>query len=185
MNLIRKIFSINTAILIFAFGFLGVGIKQVFEIFYPFKKLIHHKGIITEKSFFIEGFIRKDSIKAIKLILLNGEEYTASRYIELVNNLIELGDTVDIYTKEVTSKLGNYITNGNGLVRNTKNEKEIFHLISNRYQEPLIDFYENRKNLLRTIWGFPLGSLCFFGWYFYRRSGKKSPFISERGGWTV
>jgi hypothetical protein len=117
-------------------------------------------------------------------LMENGQEYIVSRYSKKLDNLIMVGDTTEFYTKPVNSLFGNFITNGNGRVWNTRNENELFHLLSNRYESPILDFKENRQELLKTAWIFPIGSLLVLGLYIYRRSGRKSPLVMESGGWT-
>ena len=143
-----------------------------------------HEGVISEKFIYTEKPGQKDSVRGIHLYLTNGQEFVVSRYADALNNLLLIGDSVQLYTKPVKTILGNQITNGNGRTWNTRNDREVFHLLSNRYEGPLVDFEENRRELIKTAWLFPFCSLCFLGWYLYRRSGKKSPLIREWGGWT-
>lgn len=182
VNTIKKIFSINSVILLFAIVILYIGFKQLIDSFYDFKDLRPQKGIVANKYIFTENKGQEDSIRSIRVILTNNEQYVASRYTEVIDNLVQIGDTVQIFTKPITSKWGNVIANGKGDAWNTKDSAEIFHLISNKYESPLLSFDENKAELRESVWIWPVFSLCMFGWFFYRRSGLKSPFIIEHGG---
>jgi hypothetical protein len=182
MKWVRRSFIINTVILVGAFAFMAAGIGQLFQIFSDFDDLNKHEGVVASKFLYTKKLGKKDSINVIKLSLTDGQEYVVSRYSKKVDNLILIGDSIKLYTKHVSGLFGNYITNGNGKVWNTKNQQEVFHLTSNRYDSPLVDFEENQNALLKRVWIFPFCSLLFLGWFFYKRSGKKSPFIREWGG---
>ena len=168
----RKLFSINTLILIAAFCWLAFGIRQVFEIFANFNELIPHKGQIASKQIYTENPGEKDSLKFIKLRFADGKEYVVSRYVERLDNLLSVGDSAELFTKKITSAFGNQITNGEERTWHTMDDRDVFHLVSNRYDTPLVDFGENKSNLIKTSWLFPFFSSCFFGWYFYRWSGR-------------
>jgi hypothetical protein len=184
MNWFKGVYFINTMMLISAVVFMAAGIGQVFQFFSGFNDLTKHQGVVASKFLYTEKAGRKDSINVIKLLMENGQEYIVSRYSKKLDNLIMVGDTTEFYTKPVNSLFGNFITNGNGRVWNTRNENELFHLLSNRYESPILDFKENRQELLKTAWIFPIGSLLVLGLYIYRRSGRKSPLVMESGGWT-
>lgn len=161
-----------------------LGISQALQVSDGYEKLISHKGIVENKSFVIEKDDKNDSLVIAKIKLFNDDTvYSVSSYAIRVLNLIEVGDSVELFSKPITSRTGNFVTNGKA-VWNTQNPNELFHIVSKKYDTPIIDFNEHRDNLKNSLWGFPLGSLLFFGWYLYRRSGWKSPFISEHGGWS-
>ena len=107
-------------------------------------------------------------------------KYTASRYAIGLNNLLQSGDTIEFYTKKIDSKLGNFVTNGKGRVWTSDSPNEVYHLISKKYDSPLVDFNERKEDLKDTIWIWPIFSVILFGWFFYRRPGKKSPFVVEK-----
>ena len=160
------------------------GIKQILQCFSSFNDLVKHQGVVASKDLYTEKAGNKDSINGIKIGLTNSEEYVVSRYAKRLDNLLVVGDSIELYTKPVSGLFGNFITNGSGRVWNTRNAKEVFHLHSMRYEGPLVDFEEDRRALRKTAFSFPLCSLLFLGWFLYRRSKRKSPLVKEWGGWT-
>lgn len=189
MAILKKIFSINNLILVFALFTLVVGIYQFFEIMEGFDKLILHKGIIQKKGISLKYFTSKSSITKNEVkdsvevfnfsILGDSTDYTASKYAIGLNNLLQVNDSIEFYTQPINSKFGNFVTNGRGRVWNTNSPNEVYHLVNKNYGSPLLDFHERKEELKNTIWLWPFFSLGLFGWFFYRQSGKKSIFIIE------
>lgn len=189
MNLLRKIFNINNLILVFAIVFFSVGVYQFAESFDRFDKMLEHKGIVESKYISYKFFSyagsyrytkRQDSAPVFNFKVFGDSRwYTTSIQPEGVNNLIEAGDSIDFYTKEITSKYGNTVHNGKGRFWNTHSPNEVFHIVSNKYPDPVVDFYTYSSNLRSSSWVFPLLALIMLAWYFYRRSGKKSALVHE------
>jgi hypothetical protein len=179
MNILKKIISVNTLILCGALAFLVAGIHQLTEAYYP-GQLIPHTGVVETKT--IDSTEIRDKMQVPTLFLkLSGDPtiYRASRYVDLIDRSLHTGDSVELYTKEVTSKIGNSVVDETGgRLWTTNNPNEIFHLVAIRENSTLIDSRANQHDLKTTVWIFPLCSLLFMGWFFYRRSGLKSIFIT-------
>lgn len=186
MNLFK---IINFIILAFSIALMVVGISQFFNSFVQFDDLVHHKGVVESKYlsskyfFHRSSFTRKDEKDSVFIfnfkLIGDQQEYTASRYPEGINNLIEVGDSIDFYTRPVRSKYGNTVNNGKGRFWNTRSPNETFHLVSKKYSDPVLDFYEYRSDLKSSWWVFPLFSIITFCWYLHRRSRRKFPLVRE------
>lgn len=165
--------------------FLIAGIHQFFEIFDNFDQLIPHTGVIQDKKFSVKYFSssgrrtsKKDSVNIFNFTVAgDNTTYTASRFPIKLDNLLQTGDSIEFYTKKITSEFGNSVTNGQSRVWNTHSANEVFHLVTNKYDSPIINFNDHRESLKSTVWIWPLCSLFFFGWYIYRRSGKTSSLV--------
>ena len=189
MRTIRRILSINTVILAFAVFALFLGLRQIIETFEGFDTLIIHKGTVKNKFLSYKYFThrgtvsKKEELDSVQLfqfrIVGDSVLYTASRYPKGLYNLIQVGDSVTIYTKPVTSRFGNTVSNGKGRIWKTKSPSEVYHLVTPNHDSPLIDYNEHMNSLKGSVWLWPLFSLLLFGWFFYRRSNVKSPFVSE------
>jgi hypothetical protein len=185
MKLIKKIFNINNLILIPVVIFLIAAIHQFIEIFDNFDELIPHKGIIQDKKLSVKYFSssgrrtsKKDSVNIFNFTVAgDNTTYTASRLPIKLDNLLQTGDSIEFYTKKITSEFGNSVTNGQGRVWNTHSANEVFHLVTNKYDSPIINFNDHRESVKSTIWILVFFSLLFFGWYIYRRSGKTSSLV--------
>ena len=189
MRTIRRIFSINTVILAFAIFALFLGLRQIVEIFEGIDTLIVHKGIVNKKYLSNKYFTSRgtvsvkedqDSVRLFQFRIVGDTAlYTASRYAKGLDNLIQVEDSVIFYTKPVTSRFGNTVSNGKGRIWKTDSPSEVYHLITPSHDSPLIDYNEHIDSIKESIWIWPLFSLLLFGWFFYRRSRVKSPFVSE------
>lgn len=188
MNVFRII--INIIILLFALAFLTVGIRQFLEIFDGFDKLTTHKGVLSNKWLREKYFFRynsrtkqeetNDSSGIFCFTVFDGTiTYTASWNVDELDRLLQPGDSMVFYTKPVTSKIGNFVTNGKSRVWNTHSPYEVYHLQSNKYDTPLMDYKDHLSHLKHTVWLWPLFSIILLGWYLYRRSGTKSPLVME------
>ena len=189
MNLFRKLFNINTVILAFAIFLMVIGIVFFIQSFDGFDKLTRHNGVVESKylsynystrhNFYVDrDEPDSDAVFNFKVVD-NAQWYTTSKLPTGVDNLIEIGDSIDFYTKKVTSSFGNMVSNGSGKAWNTTSPNEVFHLVSNKYPDPVVDFYEYRSDVRSLRWIAPFASLIMFGWYLYRRSGRKSALVSE------
>ena len=179
MTLLRKIFSINTFILLFACIFLFLSVGQVVEALYDKKKLQVHTGTLVEKEIKVDKDDDKER-KFIVLTLSDQKQYIVSKSIDYIFNNLVIGDTVKLFTKPTIGLFSNFVSSETGdKIWTTNNPNEVYELIGCKDNSTLIDFGQHKENLKTMLWGFPLASLCFFGWFFYRRSGRKSPFIIE------
>jgi hypothetical protein len=179
MEFFKRLFSLDTIILIFAIASIPFAVRQFIEVSDDFAQLNLHGGIIQAKASTIDSS-KKVQRRIIRLKILNDTTtYSISRYVDKVNNLIEVNDSVQLYTKGITSKFGNFIIDEHGNGWNTRDENEVFHLTSTKYTDPIIDFEENKTKHRKIIWIWPIMSLLFFVWYFYRRFGFKIPVIVE------
>lgn len=179
MKFFKSLFSVDTIILVFAIAIIPFAVRQFIEVSEDFAQLTLHSGIVKEKARTIDSS-RNVQRTIIRLKIINDTTtYSISRYVDKVDNLIELNDSVRLYTKGVTSKFGNFITDEHGNGWNTRDKNEVFHLTSSKYSTPIVDFEEHKTSHRKIVWMWPIMSLLFFAWYFYRRSGFKTPFIVE------
>ena len=178
MTLIKKIFSLNTLILLFAFIFLFLSVGELQEAFYEKRKLQIHQGTLVGKEIKVD----KDDLKLRKFIVLtlnDDKEYIVSKSIEYIFDNLAIGDTIKLFTKPTNGIFSNFVSSETGdEIWTTNNPNEVYELIS-KDNSTLINFEQHKKNLKMMLWGFPLASLCFLGYFIYRRSGKKSPLIIE------
>lgn len=189
MDLFRRIFNVNTIILGFAIMSLVMSIHFIIRSYDGFNTLIRHSGAVESKHFSYHYSTHtnsyshkeeKDSNVIFNFkVVDNAEWYTASRFAIGVDNLVEIGDSIEFYTKKVTSKFGNMVSNGKGSGWNTNSPNEVYHLVSNKYPDPVVDFNEYASDLRTFAWLFLFLPVVFFGWYLYRRSGRKSALVSE------
>ena len=189
MNLFRRIFNINTVILAFAIGSLVMTISYIIRSYDSFNTLVRHSGVVESKHFSYHysthrnSFTHKDEPDSNIVfnfnVSNNPECYTASRFAIGVDNLIEIGDSIEFYTKKVTSRFGNMVNDGKGNAWNTNSPNEVYHLISKKYPDPVVDFDEYKSDLRTFAWLFLFLPAICFGWYLYRRSGRKSSLVSE------
>ena len=182
MKFVKRIFSINTLIVVFAFTVVPLfAINQVKQLFIDMKDLDKHSGVVEHVYLMNEWQGREDSIIVAKVKLFaDTTEYTASERAEAVVNMIATGDTVELFTRKITSDMGNMVADENsGSIFTTHNPNEIFHFHSPKYDTPIIDFNRRKSILLKSLWIYPVVFIILIGWYLYRRSGIKSPFVSE------
>ena len=66
-----------------------------------------HEGVVQEKIIAIDSS-RRIKRRIIKLKLSNDTTvYISSKYVDGINTLIQLNDSVQIYTKDISSRFGN------------------------------------------------------------------------------
>lgn len=183
-SLFSRIFSINTVILAAAAGFLWLSVTCGLQSFEGAESLTRHAGLLASKQI-VDEKDDQGHVSQKLLITLAGDSvmYTVTNHPKRVDNLAAIGDSVYLYTRELKS-YGNFSSNGAGTVQGTDDPNEVLHLTTPAYGV-LTDFEDHRSGLRAGFFGFLFGSLAFLGWFFYRRSGKKSPFVQEYGGWTV
>lgn len=189
MNFFRRIFNINAIILGFAIMSMVLTIHYLIGSYEGFETLIRHTGTVESKHFSYHhsthhnSFSHRDepdsNIVFNFKVVDNPQWYTTSRLAIGVDNLIDIGDTVEFYTKKITSRFGNMVSNGKGSGWSTDSPNEVYHIVSNKYPDPVVDFKDYSSDLKQYGWLFLLFPLGLFGWYFYRRSGRKSPLVSE------
>lgn len=189
MNLFRRIFNINNIILSFAIWSLIIISYFILKSYDSFGTLIRHSGVVESKHFSYHytthrnSFTHKDepdsNIVFNFKVVDNSEWYTASRLAVGVDNLIEIGDSIEFYTKKVTTRFGNMVSDGKGSFWSTNSPNEVYHMVSHKYPDAVVDFNEYKSGLKTSAWVFLFLPAGLFGWYLYRRSGRKSPLVSE------
>lgn len=168
MKRIKKIFSLNTFILLFAFLFLYLSASQLREAFYDRDKLQMHRGALLKKEITIDKDDDQE-IKNLVLTLNDQEKYTVSRSVEYIFNQLSTGDTLTLNTIPANGLFSNFTSSDTGdRIRTTNNTNEVYELIS-KDKITLIDFKQHQEHLKAMLWGFPLASAGLFGWFFYRR----------------
>ena len=178
MKLLRKIFSLNTVILLGAFAFLYMTIGGIVEAFYDKKNLQAHEGSLLAKEIKVKKHDETER-EYMVLTLSNGKEYIASKRVLYINRNLSIGDSVKLFTKPQSLLLSNFVSDDRGTsIWTTKNPNEVYELIDGKNSK-VIDFEEHKRNLRSMLWLPPLFSVAFLGWFFYRRSGMKSPYIIE------
>jgi hypothetical protein len=170
---------INLMILAGGFAFFSMGVTQCTQIFDKFDRLRPHYGVVeAEWMDTIYGEDKFDVYTKIRLVE-NDTVFTAYRFASGVSNLLEPGDSVEIFTKPVTSFMGNMSGSGKGGMKNTRDPFEIFHMTSPKYTDPIINYEDHQEDMKNSFWFWFLFSFIFFGWFFYRRSGRKSAMVFE------
>ena len=108
------------------------------------------------------------------------EEYKVSKDVHYINEKLSFGDSVKLFTKPTKAIFGNFVSSESGnSFWTTNNPNEVYELVDCKDDTILIDYKQHQINLRRMWWISPFFSLCFIGWFFYRRSGIKSPLIVE------
>jgi hypothetical protein len=176
-----RIFNITNVILLFAIGLIPYSIRNIMETFDDFNQLKPHIGVVSEKAIKKVYRERNDSLTTTQIKLVNDEsEYSISLSAIKVNNLVNVGDSIELYTKAITSQNGNEITDGSSFWY-SKDSNQIFHVVSKIYDKPIVDFKDYNKNLKMGAWIAPILSIVCFIWYFIRRRNIKNPFIIDLG----
>lgn len=105
---------LNLFILAGGFAFLVMGITQCNQISDRFEKLIPHYGVV--ESEWLDTIYDEDKYDVYSRIRLTDNDtiFTAYRFAEGVSNLLEPGDSVKIFTKNITSFMGNMSGSGKG-----------------------------------------------------------------------
>src|SRR5688500_14603189 len=147
MTLFKKIFSINTFILLFAIIFLFASVGQLREAFYDNKKLQIHMGTVIGKEIKIEEDDEEEN-KFIVLTLNDQKEYIVSKSIEYIFDNVFIGDTVQVFTKPTNGLFSNFVSSESGdRVWTTNNPNEVYELRSCKDNSTLIDFGQHKENL--------------------------------------
>ena len=152
------------------------------ESFDKLTDLVFHKGVIVDKRITVEYRTKEteyshekelDSTLTFRFMADNSPDvFTVSWLPKKMDNLLERGDSIEFYTKPVTSGFGNEASSGTGYITNTNSDREVFCLISRKYESPLIDFDEYNRSLRTGAYGcFALSLLCVF-FYFVSRYGN-------------
>jgi len=164
-----SIFRIRNLILLFAIGLIPISIRNFTESFNDFKELIPHKGIVEDKSIATEKKEGQNLITTVTFKLLNNESrYSTSFQAQGAYNIIYVGDTIELYTKKIKNKKGNEVSGG-GTYWYSTDSNQVFHIVSNRYKEPVIDYKEYNKDLKLNAWASLVISIILFSWYFILR----------------
>ena len=153
-------------------------IGGIVEAFYDKNNLQAHEGSLLAKEIKVK---KHDEIEHeyMVLTLSNGKEYIASKRVLYIKRNLSIGDSVKLFTKPQSLLFSNFVSDDSGTaIWNTKNPNEVYELIDGNNSK-IIDFEEHQQNLRSMIWIGPLASLAFFGLFYYRLSGRKSPYITE------
>lgn len=179
MNVIKSIFSFNTLILIAGCVMLLIGILPIRDVNYDMHRMIWHAGMLEKKT--VDTIERGDTRREVLTIKMLHDKaaYVTSGNIGYFMFHINIGDSLLIGTREAGT-WGNMVDApvSDGF-RTNHDPNQIFHMVAIANKETLIDFKEYQRNLKKSLWFFPLISLIFFGWFFYRRSGWNNPFVTE------
>jgi hypothetical protein len=178
---LKALVRASTFFLFFSVALLYLFVDQLMELNYNSRKLIEHRGVV-EKKYIEKEFIgnhnedsRRDSVDAIRIKLYGRPEiYSVTGRIVYYDYAIQVGDTVKLYTKPITSVFGNYVAGGSS-TWTTHDPNYIYHLISEKDHSVIINFDMYKENLANTIWifgGFGIG--LFILYLFSRRSGRSS-----------
>lgn len=173
---------INTLILIMAILPLFLGIQQCRSVIYPFSKLVAIRGVITQKDKKI--ILEDQKEKTIMLLKIDSQntDYSVTFFNPYFDNSVTIGDSVIVFVKDrkdITLKTLIIANQDGSRISSAFSENEILHLIKLPNQEILLDYEKQQKILKNRLWVFPFGSLLFFAWFLWRRSGKKHPLILE------
>ena len=170
---------INLLILFSAVVVLISGISWIIQSYATVSDLVSHKGVIEKKQ--MDTVLKENSYDLFVKIKLveNDTIYTVSQLAEGVYNILEAGDSVEIFTKPVTAGLGNVSTDGKGGAVTTRDPNAVFHLTTPRYDEPIVDYRIHNADSRTSGIVMSILSFIFFGWYWYRRSGRKFPHVTE------
>jgi hypothetical protein len=191
MKFIKRILSINTVILGFAIFCIVVFVQKLIESSDDFDKLVKHQGIVIHKSISFKYFSKRnsftksyeqDSVEIFNFSVVDDPTlYTASSHVHMLNNLLGYGDSIEFYTKGEISRGGNTVTDKKSRSWTTTSLNEVFHVSTKTYGT-LMDFQEHKKGVQDAAWASLFMSFLLVGWYLYRRSGIKSPFVYESSG---
>jgi hypothetical protein len=173
---------IDYIILLFCVLLLWEGVQHFMQSRDSFSDLKPHRGTV-EQAWLTMVYRSAEDSNLVAKIKLSGEEalYNVSQFPERVENLVHPGDSITLLTMPLTGDGGNFTGNGKGSIWATTDSNEVYHFATNRYDTPILHYEEHRRNLKNTVWAWPLASLIFFGWFLYRRSGRKSPLVMEHG----
>jgi hypothetical protein len=150
------------------------------EINFDQKRLVEHTGVVERK--YIEKQMRsndpdhrsQDSVAVFRIKVSHRPAvYIASGRIAYLDYMINVGDTLKLYTKPLTSIFGNYVSDGSGFYT-THNPNHIYHLIGPD-GSIVINFDRQKQGLMKTIWICGLCGVILFLIYLYHRPGRKNP----------
>jgi hypothetical protein len=185
MNLLRKIFTLSNILLAFAIGLIPFSINNFREANIQLDQLEKHAGIVEHKLLVTEVIDSqwKDFSHIVKLKLVNDPtEYSISFYPLGVNAQVDIGDSVEFFTKEIPLNQNEIIARES---KSSNTNNEIFHIISRKYSTPVVDIKDYRASLRTNAWAGPVLSLIFFLWYLIRRYGSGDWFTFSVGNSEV
>jgi hypothetical protein len=178
LSRLRQLFSLNTLILTGALGFFWCSISCGIQSLEDIGGFSARAGVLSWKKLEV---VREDKTTYTFLRLrLYGSDtlYTISNHPARVDNLVQAGDSVYIYTRTPSGFLLNFTSDGNSHVWGSKDPNEILHLTTPVY-DVLVDYGEQRSALRFGFAAFLFAGACFLFWFWYRRSGARSPFVQE------
>lgn len=170
----KSLFSGSTFFLFFAICFLYLFVDQIMAIRYDSKKLVKHIGVVERKYIEkekrpgdTEG--RSDSIDVLRIKFFGSIDiYSATGKIRYYDYAINVGDTLKLYTKPITSLFGNHVTDAGGSLT-THDPNHIYHLVTQKDNDVVIDFERHKEELKNTAALFgALGIIMFIIYLFSR-----------------
>lgn len=169
-------------VLLFMFissGYAGVTIlRESHDDFSTFKEhagVVENKYLVREVTYDSDN--RPDSVIIAKLKLAGDPgEYSVSGYAIAVDNLVHIGDSVQLFTKTTSYWYGNMVATAGGRGGSTHDQNEVFHLLSRQYSMPIIDFRQNQENLKDVVWMIFVFSFVFLGWFLLRCLDRMNAF---------
>lgn len=183
ISLVRQVISINGILLFAACFAFWASINHLGQTSHNFSDLKHRAGIIEKKTFLTKYYDADDSLQITRIKLLDNDTmFSVSSRAIIAYNLLEVGDSVELFTKNISSDWGNTVMVNSGHFRNTHNQNEVFHILCARYPVPILDFYEIQDGVKNVAWMPFFVCIGLLVWYLYRRSNWRSPFIIESSG---
>lgn len=178
MRKIVNLFRVRNIILLVAVGLIPYSISNFIQTSDGFNELIPHKGIVEDKSIHTEVLENKNPRTTVRIKLANDTStYATSFQAQGAFNIIYVGDTVTLYTKKVTRKKGNRVTGGGSYWYST-DPNQVYHIVSSRFHEPVIDYKEYNNDLKLGAWlSLGLCIICFI-WYFILRRSNSGPDVN-------
>ena len=156
---------------------LVVSFFLVKEAVYDIRNLTPQTGVVLSTDTATDRYSGKESL--ILQLESDTTHFVVSRLVTYLHDNLKSGDSVRLYTKPVPF-YGNTVAD-RGAAWTSKNPHEVFHLVLLSKQDVLIDFEENKKNLRTMAWVFPILGLLLISYFFYLRSGRRSPFVLSMG----
>lgn len=171
--------------LMLVFGFLVctyAGVTALRESRDDFSVLKEHAGVVENKYLVKESTFdddRPDSVTIARLKLAGDPiEYSVSGYAIAVDNLVHIGDSIQLFTKTNSYWYGNMVATGGG-GGSTHNQNEVFHLLSAKYSVPILDFRQNQENIKASVWITFSFSLLLLGWLLLRCLDRMNAFARK------
>jgi hypothetical protein len=170
MRKLLRLFNLWDIFLFIAIALFAKGTWDIYRVYGEQGDLKQHIGIVEHKSMtaISDGEYKSDSLRTVKIQLENDANiYSISMSAEKVNNLVNVGDSVELFTKTIRYSDGNFVTNGSTFWYST-DSNQLFQIISKVYEQPVVSIREYRHALHSGAWIAMVLSICFFLAYFSR-----------------